>query len=248
MRGGVLLFLCACGSVGGNPEDAPLQIDSAKPIDARPDTANGCVTDEFNGTSLASTWTTSVGAAPTVTVGSGVVSITDAATARSAMPTSAGESWINDYDADKGNQLRMAAPIGTGDFTLTATVGWDSAIADLTYAGFALVNSANEIEVEIGSHDSSKDAYGYPYAGVRVPSTADKQWSGTTTASSTNTELVARRVNGLVIVEHMGNVVLSQMNNANLQGLAIVTVRYRDDALGALPYGTATLDRVSVCY
>jgi hypothetical protein len=244
------LALCACGSVSNDDKhDAAVGIDGhvdAK-VDSPLDAFSGCLTDEFSGTSLDAHWVTTVGSAPTLTVGTGIVTITDAAFAATATPTQPNESWLYDFDSDKGNQLRWDAPVGTRDFTLTAVLGWDTANADLTLGGFGLVSAGNQLEVLVTGRDSSGGTTGYPHAQIRLAGPTDHTWAGTYAQTVASTTFVVRRVGTQIIVEHDGSVVLTDDNPASIEGLVIETIRYKDDNQGQYTYGTVTLDRVSLC-
>ena len=252
----VLCLLAACGNV---TEQTPSPADAAPdaaPVDSLPDAFVGCLTDEFTGTTLAPDWNDdAVGAAPTITMGTGVLTITDAAAAPTVVNPNA--SWVYDLDSDKGNQMRWAVPIGTRDFALEVTFGWNSLPDELTLAGVAVVDGNDHIEafagVEDGHASAAADKQGAPTARMHgAGEDADKFWSGAHTTSKASHTMAIIRTGGLLIVRDGGRdgelVLDRQAANLDLQGISIVTVKHISPTSVSFAFGEATVDRVSLCF
>ncbi|TNF32627.1 MAG: hypothetical protein EP329_09605 [Deltaproteobacteria bacterium] len=201
------------------------------------------VADDFDGTALAAIWTTDpVGGLPTYTVAGSTLTVTDAPYATT--PSSPTQSWIYDLNQDQGNQLTWPQAIGTGDFDLTADLGWSSSIAELTLGGVALTNAAGLIEVLVGFSDGGSTAYGSPVVRVRSPTNA---YGGTAAVSGSASFRVTRSGGDLSVTMNGVEVLAIPGYGADIAHVAIVNVPHRSGA-STYPFGTMTYDVVNVCY
>jgi hypothetical protein len=256
----VLGLLAACGKVDGDAVDATA--DGASDAVAEPDAASppdaftGCLIDEFNGTALAPQWKAdAVGAAPTVTFGTGLLTMTDAAEAESSRTD--GASWISDLDTDKGNQMVWRAPVGNRGFTLTTRFSWDSQSSELSYAGIALVGADGQIHVLVGANDgndsTAADKQAGPVAVIHGPEAEpDKSWAGPRATTSGSRQMTVIRQGDLVSVhdgDESGPIVVEKgVVDIDIQGLAIFSVKHVLASGREYAFGTVSIDRVSLCF
>jgi hypothetical protein len=204
---------------------------------------SNCGVDELNGNALGSQWNDhAVGAAPTYTVLASQMTVTDASPAYT--PSSGNESWIYDLDLDRGNQMAWSWPIGTGDFDVTFDFGWTSSDGELTLGAVGVADANGMMDVMAGYMDGWAPGTGNPFARVRQPG-ADLQWDGATSGAGSGKMRITRK-GGTVSVYYNDALVLAGASAGDLRRVVVVTVPYRYGAT-TYPFGTFTLQRLSVC-
>lgn len=240
---GVWVVLVGCGGVDTTPKDAAVHIDAPgtgdSPMGDAALDANPCMMDSFDGATLDAHWSVVAGAAPTYTVASSKISITDAPLATT--PSNTNESWINDYSMDLGNQLGWAHSIGAGDFVLTAQLDYASANAELTYTGIAVTDGTHHIVALAGFVDGQQGNTGTPYAAIAgVNAVADAN------SASGSLALKIERTASTMKVSLDGVEKVSGTNNTPLSYVSIVAVPYRMNTTN-FPFGTGEFGFVQLC-
>ncbi len=206
------------------------------------------VTDSFDGTTLRPEWDpVGVGAAPMFTLSGGWLRITDSPPAPA--PSRVGYSWLYEPDTDLGNQIISRVSVGTADFDFYTTFDWSSNAAELTFAGLALTNASNQIEVFVGMVDGDGVGPGGPTALIRQTApTSDQQWIGPRLAAGATSYRVFRS-SGVLVVQNAGTEVLRAAGSVqDIRRVAIVTVSYRDPGGVTAVFGSFGVDRVQLCY
>src|SRR5258706_11376717 len=101
------LILAACGDV---PVAADAKVVKDSPTNDAPHDAPAganCMSDNFEGSTLAAHWSVLAGAIPTAyTVAGSALSITDSPAVNT--PSMPGKSWVYHADQDKGKQIARA--------------------------------------------------------------------------------------------------------------------------------------------
>jgi hypothetical protein len=228
------------------------------PLDAKPDAladaaidatlidgGDGCDRDDFDGTTLDSAWSVLAGGSPVYTMTGSALAITDSPFANT--PSNPSESWINDLDTDKGNQIARARAVGGGDFTVTGTVEWSSNNAQLVLGAIAVADAGATVTAMAGFIDSLTNGLGTPYARIRGTSGAndDQEHFGTQAGSGTAVVTIAR-VAGTLSIRIDGTEVLTATSAALISNLSILYVRYRLDTTEP-EFGTFGVAHVEIC-
>ena len=92
-------------------------------------------------------------------------------------PSVSGESWINELDTDKGNQIGWQQDLGGEDFVYSADIRWSSTNPELTLGGIAVADSQGTIAAMVGVNDGVSAGLGRPWAILRA-SGADATYAG----------------------------------------------------------------------
>jgi hypothetical protein len=230
--------------VWGNVTPAPptpRAVDAAAAPDAEP----GCATDGFDGTTLAAHWQVVAGDLPTYDVSGSRLLVSDAPLA--ATPSLPGESWINDLDTDKGNQIGWAHAIGAADFTVAAEIGWTSSLSELTMAGIAVSDSQGTIVALAGVNDGWARDHGARHARIRVPGAGDDLDYAAEPVENGSAQLRLERTGGELRVLIDGAEVLAGPATGLVSYVTIYAVPYRDRAGTTYPFGAAEIRHVEVC-
>jgi len=251
MRGYVVAALAttaACGSVDNNKKDAAVQTDDSAltdtpMLDAMIDAGPNCMSDAFDGTSLGGHWTVTQGAAPTYSVAGGKISITDSPLVTT--PSNANESWINEMDTDKGNQLGWAQAIGTGDFTVRSHIDWTSNNAQLMISAIAVADSNGRMLAYVGAYDGGQAFLGGDYARMAVAGTDTNSPIGPLVDPG-SIDVRLERVSATIKAYVNGTEVLSNADTSAITHVSMLTVPYRLNA-NNYEFGTAEFTFVEVC-
>ena len=244
---GCLRLLASCDRVYSL--DRPAGPDAAAAADASPDIAAtpdapNCITDGFDGTLLASTWSVLAGAIPvTYEVSASRLSITDAPFSNT--PSMAGVSWIYDLGTDKANQIAWAQPIGGADFTLTADLGWSSTLGELTLGGVGVSDAQGAIAALAVAQDGSQGVVAAPVAWLHVTSGADLRSSGAQQEPG-SAHITIQRTGGMASISFDGAEVLSGPLPDLISNVVVVYVRYRN-ATGPNTFGSIEVQQIQIC-
>jgi len=201
---------------------------------------DACAGDDFPGTALDPHWSVAQGSM-TSAVSSSVLTITDAAYA--STPSATNQSWIYDLNLDRGNQIAWAHPIGTGDFSLTFDQSWSSTLAELTYAGVALTNASDYIEILAGFSDGSSVGHGSPQAKAR-----EGDYGGSSAGAASGSGVFEiTRTGGTLTVVYNGATLINAPNSADIANVAIFAVPHRSGS-SYYPFGSWSIDALALCY
>ena len=243
----VVVCLVGCGGVESTKMDAQVRSDGAvdsKVIDA-PDSGTPCDVDEFDGSTLAGHWSASVGALPTYAVASGMLEITDSTNATT--PSNANESWINDSDTDKGNQLTWPIAIGGGDFVLKTHIDWSSTNAELGIGAVGVTDAQGRILAFMGMYDGGQSGLGVPYARLGgVGADADTTFAAAEEQPGA-ADFRIERANGQVKFFVDNAEVHSGASAGLVSNVAIIHVPYRLNT-NNYAFGTVDITRIEVCH
>jgi len=240
----------ACGDVPQGPVDGPpTPVDGSTP-DTRPppdgpdvDAGPNCETDDFDGTTLAMHWTLVAGEMPTYEVNNSRLLISDSPFA--ATPSNPNESWLNDLDTDKGNQIGWRQQIGGADFDVSAEIAWSSSTPELTLAGVAVSDAQGKIAAYAGIRDGTAMGAGSPSGQIRVATGDDLGWVGTRVENGTARLRLVRTDNDLRILVDDAEVLTGRVD-ALIDYVTVFYVRYHN-ATAMYPFGTAEIQKVTVC-
>lgn len=240
---GLLPFVAACGGVKNPAIDAAPHPDAK--IDAAIDAPGAnCMTDSFDGSTLAAHWSVLTGAVPTAyTVNNSSLLITDAPFA--STPSSPSNSWIYDLDVDKGNQMAWAQAIGGQDFTLTADIAWSTTNAEITFGAIGVSNATGVIAGYAGVVDGSTGTTGPPAAVLHVATGADTNFIATPVDPG-NSMIKIKRVGGTATFNIDGTDVLSGAMPDLISNVVIIFVRHQNGAT-QYTYGSFEVRSLTIC-
>ena len=244
----VVVCLVGCGGVEATKMDAQVAKDSAvdaRAIDAPPDTGTPCDIDEFDGSTLNAHWSTAVGAAPTYAVANGMLEITDSTAATT--PSNTNESWINDTDTDKGNQLAWANAIGGADFVLKTHIDWSSATTDLGIGAVGLTDAQGRLVAFAGMYDGGQSGLGVPYARLGgIGGDADTTY-GAAEEQPGAADFRIERTSGQMKFFVDNVEVHSGASAALISNVVVLHLPYRLNAT-TYSFGTVDITRIELCH
>lgn len=243
-----VVCLVGCGGVEGSKVDAQVTKDSpvdTKAIDAPPDTGTPCDLDEFDGSTLTGHWSASVGAEPTYTVAGGMLEITDSPLATT--PSNTNESWINDSDTDKGNQLTWPIAIGGADFVLKTHIDWSSAVSELGIGAVGVTDAQGRIIAFVGMYDGGQASLGLPYVRLGGIGADDDTTYGGAEVQPGGADFRIERTSGQMKFFVDNVEVHAGASAALISNVAIIHVPYRLNT-NNYAFGTVDITRIEVCH
>jgi hypothetical protein len=248
MRGtwlGGLAMVAACGGVKSPAEpdaavDDPPDAEGDDPIDAD----DGCVTDGFEGSTLAAHWELLAGAMPTVDVSGSRLLISDAPFADT--PSVPGESWINEMDLDKGNQIAWPHAIGGGDFSVEAAIAWSSSAAELTLGYVGVSDAQGFMAAGAGINDGVANDFGGAFGQIKVDGDADLNGLDDRVENG-STVVRLERVDGTLTIEQDGVELVAAPVDDLISYVVIQALPYRQSDGDTFVYGSFEVRDVTVC-
>jgi len=245
MRLLVLVVVVGCGSVSDKKVDARMA-DTSSPGDGSGGSdASGltCTTDMFDGTTLQTYWNTTQGGTPTYMVSGGKLVITDSPPATT--PSNTNESWLNNLDTDKGNQLAWPQAIGGQDFRVSTHIDWNSTNAELTWAGIAVADAQGVMAAIVGARDGGQ-GNAIPHAQLNFPGSDPDTTFGGTEEQPGAADFQIERVNNVIRFYIDGIEVHSGASSALISHAVIFHVPYRLNTTN-YAFGTVEFTHIEVC-
>ncbi|HEY0713115.1 MAG TPA: hypothetical protein VGF45_10605, partial [Polyangia bacterium] len=199
-----------------------------------------CAFETFPGSAPSSRWVNArEGAALAPVVQGRVLSLEDAPFAPT--PSKPDQSWIYDFETDRGNQLIWSRPVGDSDFVFEFDLDWQSTTPELTLGGLALTNRENGIEMSAGFSDGWDQQTGAPVVMFR----GRPGWNAEFSERGKGRWRLTRQ-SGLVRAEWNGQVVAETTMTAQVRHVALYGVRYRSGTR-TFPFGHVGVSRLVSC-